>query len=700
MTGVRFGELPYLKSSHFINSCSYSPDGRTFTIGLNNGDLELYDSSTWSKTRTFRGHTASVLKFAYSLSNLHLVSGGRDGTVRLWDVHSDQPRLTLDDYSDSVATVAFSPSGHQFASASGTTIWIRETKTGAHLLVFKEHTLSVTSVAFSPSGLQLASSSNDGTIRLWNLKDSSKPAVVFSQDHGPVYCIAFSPDAGGRQIVSGHLSHDVHIWDATTGEHSRSLSGHTSGVHSVTFSQDGLWIATSSADMSVRLWSAKSGIQLSVFEGHERVVSSVAISPIHQQIASCSDDHTVRLWDMSNSGSWSFSSAAVAAGLSPGQTGSVSCVAYSPDGQNIVTGGSDRTVWEWNASTGESSRPILTDYSTTIGCLLYSPDGKQIATAGYDTAVRLNDVAQRGGGGGLELWGHFGVVSGIAFSPCGQWIASSSFDATVRLWDTRAGTPGNILTGHTDGGATCVAYSPSGDRVAAGGEDGSIRIWDSTVTAGGETVLELIGHEGSVSAVAYAPVGQRQIASCGIDKTIRLWDALTGRLQTILRGHTGSLSCLSYSSCGGWLAVGAMNGVVYLWRHQQQQQQQQQPAESTSTSASSSWASTPLVIRAFHGVVAGIAWNSQSGRDHNLEFVTGCEDHSVRVWRVEGQDGGNGASVRMIWGSSSGRLVAGDANIQGAIGLAQVDKNLLLQRGAIDGGSDHSGEFYVEDQTV
>ncbi|OAQ24557.1 HET-E protein, partial [Linnemannia elongata AG-77] len=511
------------------------------------------------------GHTGSVLKFAYSLSNLHLVSGGRDSTVRLWDVHSDQPRLTLDDYSEPVATVAFSPSGHQFASAGGRTIWIRETKTGAHLLSLNEHTLSVTSVAFSPSGLQLASSSNDGTIRLWNLEDSDKPALVFGRDLGPVYCVAFSPDADGRHIVSGYLSHNVHLWDTATGEHLRTLSGHTAGVNSVTFSQDGQWIATSGADMSVRLWSAKSGIQLSVFEGHEGVVPSVAFSPIRQQIASCSDDRTVRLWDMSIAGSSSSSTAAVADGLSPGQSRSVSCVAYSPDGQSIASAGSDKTVWEWNVSTGESPRPILADYSTTIGCLSYSPDGKRIATAGYDPAVRLNDATQRGdGSGSLELWGHFGVVSGVAFSPCGQWIASSSFDTTVRLWDTRTGAPGNILTGHTDGGATCVAYSPSGDRLAAGGEDGSIRIWDPT-SSSGEAVLELIGHEGSVSAMAYSPVGQHTIASCGVDKTVRLWDALTGRLQTTLRGHAGSLNCLSYSSCGGWLAIGAMNGVVYLW---------------------------------------------------------------------------------------------------------------------------------------
>lgn len=701
MTGVRFGELPYLESPHLMNSCSYSPDGKTFTVGLSNGDLDMYDSSTWTKTRAFRGHTNSVLELAYSLNNLHLITGGRDCTVRLWNIHSAQPRLTLDDYDEPVASVAFSPSGHLFASAGRTTIWVRETKTGAHQFVINEaHTLPITRVVFSPNGLQLASSGNDEAIRMWDVKESGKPGLVLGGDRGKIYCIVYSPDADSQYIVSGHLNFDIHLWNAATGEHLRCFSGHTSGVFSVVFSKDGQQIVSSGADATVRLWDVKSGLQLAVFEGHEQAVFSVALSPIRPQIASCGFDHTVRLWDLSASGS---SSSVVGADGSTGEDRSVLCIAYSPDGKHIASGGSDKTVRDWNASTGEELRPILTDYSTTIGCLSYSPDGKQIATAGYDTAVRLNDITQKGEG--LELWGHYGIVNGVAFSPCGQWVASSSFDTTVRLWDTRTGASGIILSGHT-GGATCVTFSPSGDQVAAGSDDGVIRIWNST---SGEAVFELTGHEGSVSEVAYAPAVQ-QVASCGADKTIRLWDSQTGKLQTILRGHSGSLSSLAYSPCGGWLAVGAMDGVVHLWRNQHQQQ----PAESPSGSGSgpgpvSSWSPSPLIIRAFHGVVTSIAWDPHGRLGHSLEFVTGCEDHSVRVWRVEekGKEGDNSVFVRMMWGSSTTRLGAWNANIQGITGLAKVDKTLLVQRGAIEdkpasstSSEEKKDQFYVEDLAV
>ncbi|KAF9901683.1 hypothetical protein EC991_005787 [Linnemannia zychae] len=669
MTGVRFGELPYLKASTMVRCGCYSPNGRTFCFGLSNGDLELYNTSTWTKIRTLHGHTGFVPQLAYSLNSQHIISGSNDATARLWDIQSGECSQIFDDYTELVSAVAFSPSGQQFASASGTTIRIREISTGATVFTLNEHAFSITDLAFSPNGSQLASSSQDKSIRLWDLV-SGKQGLIFGGNHSPVMCIAFSPDASSCRLVSGHTDFNLYLWDTTTGELTRRITGHTSSISCVAFSHDGQLIASSGADATVRLWSARTGVQLSVLEGHAFVVESVAFAPLDpQQIASCSSDGTVRLWDMKM---------AESRVRSQEESREVSSVAYSPDGQHIVSGGSDKTVWQWDVSTGESW-PLMVDYSTTISCLSYSPNGRQIATAGYDTAVRLNDA--RTGAAEHELWGHFGSVSGLAFSPCGQWIASSSFDTTAKLWDTRSGAPGIVLSGH-DSGVTCVAFSPSGHQIVTGSEDGGVRIWDFR---SGETALVLAGHDGAVYAVAFAPSGLH-VASCGVDKTVRLWDTSTGTPCFVLRGHDGTLSCLTYSPCGKWLATGSVKGTAYLWKSSS--------VESTPTAAPVAVWSCALVLQTFHGYVSSISWNPCG--DH-LELVTGCEDRSVRVWKVVEDDDGK-VHADLIWGSSSGRLGAWDANIQGVVDLAEVNKTLLLQRGAIEGTSINSeqSELYVE----
>ncbi|KAF9092087.1 WD domain protein [Mortierella sp. AD031] len=230
MAGVRFGELPHLTSPFMIYYCCYSPDGRTFAVGLANGNIDLYESKTWKKTRTLSGHTDPILNLVYSPNSQHIVSGGHDCTVRLWNLQSDEPGLTLNDYPRPVAAVAFSPSGQLFASASDTTIWIREAKTGATVFELKGHTATASAVAFSPNGLNLVSSGNDSTIRVWDL-ETGAPGLVFGNGHRPAFCLAYSPDANGQQIVSGHTTDGkICLWDATTGDLSRTLPGHASGV--------------------------------------------------------------------------------------------------------------------------------------------------------------------------------------------------------------------------------------------------------------------------------------------------------------------------------------------------------------------------------------------------------------------------------------------------------------------------------------
>ena len=298
---------------------------------------------------------------------------------------------------------------------------------------------------------------------------------------------AFSP-RGDRFVTAGDHG-TLRMWDTQTGQQvGKDFIGHTEWVNDAVFSPDGRRLATASDDRTVRMWDANAGTLVGApINPGQGPLTSLAFSPDGRRLVigggdtsvAVSSDHdgTVRLWDVQTG-------RPIGEPLIHGEL--VNSVAFSPDGNHIVSGGMETgyngTVRLWDANTGQLIRAVpIGGADVVVFAVSYRPDGRRVTAAGGDGVIQRLDAGSLDKVGD-PLQAHEDTVVALAYSPDGHTLASASLDETIRVWDVESGKQAaDALMGHTDD-VDSVVFSPDGQRIVSGSTDGTVRVWPAVAS--------------------------------------------------------------------------------------------------------------------------------------------------------------------------------------------------------------------------
>ena len=303
-------------------------------------------------------HKGRVSCLAVTPDGSLLASNGVEGTVQLWRLPSGQSAgvLTCHDYH--VSNVVLTPDGALLATTGGgseRTVKLWRLPSGEPAGVLRGHPHGVMCLAVTPDGALLAGGGIDGAVRLWRLP-SGEPAGILPGHNNSVDCLAVTPD--GRLLVSGGNDGTVRLWRLPSGQPVGVLPGHTI-VKSIAVAPDSTLLASGYFDGGlVRLWHLPSGQPAgpaSFQFDYRHGVSSLAVTSGGTLLASVGTyQKTVRLWHLPSG---------APAGDLTGHPGRVECLAATPDGILLATGGGndDGTVRVWRAGLRAASRTPIDD---------------------------------------------------------------------------------------------------------------------------------------------------------------------------------------------------------------------------------------------------------------------------------------------------------------------------------------------------
>ncbi|KAL3502377.1 hypothetical protein ACH5RR_036826 [Cinchona calisaya] len=288
---------------------------------------------------------------------------------------------------------------------------------------FVAHSQSVNCLKIGrKSSRVLVTGGEDHKVNLWAI---GKPNAILSLSGHSSGIDSVSFDSSEVLVAAGAASGTIKLWDLEEAKIVRTLTGHRSNCISLDFHPFGEFFASGSLDTNLKIWDIRRKGCIHTYKGHTRGVNAIRFTPDGRWVVSGGEDNTVKLWDLT---------AGKLLHDFKCHEGQIQCIDFHPNEFLLATGSADKTVKFWDLETFELIGSSASE-TTGVRCMTFNPDGKTLLCGLHESLkvyswepIRCHDTVDVGWSRLSDLNIHEGKLLGCSFnqSCVGVWVVDIS----------------------------------------------------------------------------------------------------------------------------------------------------------------------------------------------------------------------------------------------------------------------------------
>jgi WD40 repeat protein len=442
-------------------------DGNMIATGEADGRIRLYSPFIDGPQGEGFQHPGGIAGLAFHSNNQQVVSAGKDGFVRVWNLQAQPPKDIPIGDKPLLDIVLYNGGAQVITGGADGRVLMTDTNSGQLVRAFVGLTGEARAVASRSDNQRIAAGSSEGKVLIWNAGEGALLQTL--EVPGAVVSLTFSPD---NQKLAVTTKDKALVFFGPPLPPQSPQPGSEFVLHQqataesvltrIHFDRENKSLWASDEGGHINQWAYASPVQVRQFN-HGGAVYAVAVSGDGKTVVSCSTDQTVRIWDVPTGQQRAQMN---------GHQGAVHALALSPDESFVVSSGADKTIRLWDVAGGRQLKQLAT-FDETMYAVAIHPNGNTIALGGADRKVHLINVVT----GVIErtLEGHSDYVHSVAFNPQGTRLLSYGYAGELKVWNP---VDGQVLHQERIGRIGNFAhYASDGTRVLLSNGDGTARVY-------------------------------------------------------------------------------------------------------------------------------------------------------------------------------------------------------------------------------